>query len=76
MKIKVKTGKRGRPLEINVEESLYTLDKYGWRVGNQPMKDWRACVRTWEKKRGRRGLSPSESNAINERLRGLSWNDI
>lgn len=20
----------------------------GWRVGNQPMKDWRACVRTWE----------------------------
>lgn len=32
MKIKVKTGKRGRPLEINVEESLYTLDKYGWRA--------------------------------------------
>lgn len=21
----------------------------GWRVGNQPMKDWKACVRTWEK---------------------------
>lgn len=20
----------------------------GWRVGNQPMKDWKACVRTWE----------------------------
>ena len=20
----------------------------GWRVGNQPMKDWRAAVRTWE----------------------------
>lgn len=19
----------------------------GWRVGNQPMKDWKACVRTW-----------------------------
>jgi uncharacterized protein YdaU (DUF1376 family) len=24
----------------------------GWRVGNQSMKDWRACVRTWEKERG------------------------
>ena len=22
----------------------------GWRVGNQPMKDWRACVRTWERR--------------------------
>lgn len=22
----------------------------GWKVGNQPMKDWRACVRTWEKR--------------------------
>lgn len=23
-------------------------DSKGWRVGNTPMKDWRACVRTWE----------------------------
>ena len=22
----------------------------GWKVGNQPMKDWQACVRTWEKR--------------------------
>ena len=22
----------------------------GWRIGNQPMKDWRAAVRTWEKR--------------------------
>ena len=22
----------------------------GWRVGSQPMKDWKACVRTWEKR--------------------------
>lgn len=22
----------------------------GWRVGNQPMKDWKACVRTWERR--------------------------
>jgi hypothetical protein len=22
----------------------------GWRVGNQPMKDWKACVRTWEQR--------------------------
>ena len=23
----------------------------GWRVGNQPMKDWKAAVRTWERTR-------------------------
>lgn len=23
----------------------------GWKVGNQPMKDWKACVRTWEQRR-------------------------
>lgn len=25
----------------------------GWRVGNQPMKDWKAAVRTWEKRDNR-----------------------
>lgn len=28
----------------------------GWRVGNQPMKDWHAAVRTWEQ----RDKSPSQ----------------
>ena len=22
----------------------------GWKVGNQSMKDWKACIRTWEKR--------------------------
>ena len=22
----------------------------GWKVGNQPMKDWKACIITWEKR--------------------------
>lgn len=22
----------------------------GWKVGNQPMKDWKACIRTWEQR--------------------------
>lgn len=25
----------------------------GWKVGDQPMKDWKAAVRTWEKRDGR-----------------------
>lgn len=31
----------------------------GWRVGNQSMKDWKACVRTWE----RRNTKPKQSPA-------------
>ena len=27
----------------------------GWRVGSQPMKDWRAAVRTWERREDRGG---------------------
>lgn len=30
----------------------------GWKVGNQPMKDWKACVRTWERRDDR--ASPKE----------------
>lgn len=22
----------------------------GWKVGSQPMKDWKACIRTWERR--------------------------
>lgn len=33
----------------------------GWRVGSQPMKDWRACVRTWEQRDKGGGLAGSGS---------------
>ena len=29
----------------------------GWKVGNQPMKDWRASVRTWEQKNKQNGIT-------------------
>lgn len=58
------TGKRFTPPTIadvseycrercnNVDPERF-VDFYaskGWKVGNQSMKDWKACVRTWEKK--------------------------
>ena len=27
----------------------------GWRVGKEPMKDWEAAVRTWERRDNRSG---------------------
>ena len=47
----------------------------GWKVGSQPMKDWKACVRTWEKRETARsgttnrfsaGMMQSDYSTFNE----------
>lgn len=37
---------RGNAIDPQQFIDHYTAN--GWRVGGNPMKDWRACVRTWE----------------------------
>lgn len=40
---------------IDPQQFFAFYESKGWRVGNQPMKDWRACIRTWEtRERGNR----------------------
>ena len=41
---------RERGNKVNPETFVDFYSAKGWRVGNQPMKDWKACVRTWEKR--------------------------
>lgn len=36
---------------VDPERFYNYYESVGWRVGNKPMKDWRAAVRTWEKER-------------------------
>lgn len=40
---------RGNSVDAQTFVDFYSSK--GWRVGNSPMKDWRACVRTWERNR-------------------------
>ena len=35
---------------IDPEEFWDFYESKGWRVGQTPMKDWRAAVRTWERR--------------------------
>ena len=35
---------------VDPERFVDFYESKGWRVGNQPMKDWKAAVRTWEKR--------------------------
>ncbi len=49
---------------VNAEAFVDFYESKGWKVGNSPMKDWRAAVRTWEKRDGRgarRTASPTSS---------------
>lgn len=39
-------AERGNSVNPQAFIDFYTSK--GWKVGNQPMRDWKACVRTWE----------------------------
>ena len=39
-----------RKNKVNPETFVDFYAAKGWKVGNQPMKDWKAAVRTWEKR--------------------------
>ena len=34
---------------VNAEQFYDYYESNGWKVGNNAMKDWKACVRTWER---------------------------
>ena len=35
---------------IDPQHFIDFYESKGWKVGNNPMKDWKACIRTWEKR--------------------------
>ena len=39
-----------RKNNIDAQQFIDFYESKGWKVGNQPMKDWKACVRTWEQR--------------------------
>ena len=36
--------------QVNAQQFVDFYAAKGWKVGNQPMKDWQAAVRTWEQR--------------------------
>ena len=41
---------RERSNAVDPDAFVDFYESVGWRVGNKPMKDWKAAVRTWEKR--------------------------
>lgn len=46
---------------IDAQRFWNYYESKGWVVGRSPMKDWKACVRTWEKNEQEREVRPASS---------------
>lgn len=57
----------------NIDPAAFVdyYDSVGWKVGKKPMKDWQACVRTWERNR----KAVAQTKAIINRMADTSWAD-
>ena len=58
---------RERGKGVDAERFVNFYAAKGWKVGNQPMKDWKAAVRTWERRddsRNDRPLKPGGSHVV------------
>lgn len=63
----VKAYCKERNNNVDPEQFIDFYASKGWKVGNTPMKDWKAAVRTWEKRdfdRRKPHLSPQEEEYI------------
>ena len=56
---------------INAETFYDFYQSKGWMVGKNPMKDWKAAVRTWEKRDRKDSNESNESNKSNDKLKAL-----
>ena len=45
----VKEYIESRHTDVDAERFWNYYESNGWKVGRNPMKDWKACVRTWER---------------------------
>lgn len=59
----VRTYCEERHNNVDPDTFIDFYESKGWKVGNQSMKDWKACVRTWEK-RGSPRTKPSDNPKI------------
>lgn len=67
---------RERKNDVDPERFVDFYASKGWKVGNQPMKDWRAAVRTWEKREeggAKRGLSEPAAAGDRGGDRDAAW---
>ena len=51
---------RERNNGIDADAFVNFYESKGWMIGKNKMKDWKAAVRTWERKRKTNNFAPKE----------------
>lgn len=59
---------RERNNNVDPQQFIDFYSSKGWKVGNQPMKDWKACVRTWERREKTRAGTRGKPNPFNQMM--------
>ena len=59
--------------EIIANKFYDYYESNGWHVGKNPMKDWKAAIRTWERKEN---YGTRNANSTNGTTAGTSWGEI
>lgn len=67
---------RERGNNVNAQHFVDFYQSKGWKVGTQPMKDWRACVRTWEQREKPRAANRFASGLITSDYSGIREEDL
>lgn len=57
---------------VDAEQFVDFYASKGWKVGNAPMKDWKACVRTWEKREQKQTAKAAQSNGNDDWMTTLA----
>lgn len=77
---KVRSYCQERNNNVDPDAFIDFYESKGWKVGNQPMKDWKAAVRTWEKRESRpanKSSPPSEiPKTVYEKVHNYSEREI
>lgn len=58
---------RERGNSVNAEQFVAFYESNGWKVGKNPMKDWKAAVRTWEQREAKSERPPNRFHNFDER---------
>lgn len=54
---------QSRKNQVDPQRFLDFYESKGWKVGDQPMRDWQAAVRTWERRDNRGGTAIQKPTA-------------
>ena len=53
---------KSRHTDVDANKFWNYYESNGWKVGRNPMKDWKACIRTWERNTGHTSKQPKEED--------------